>query len=62
MEKQTTCDLCGKEDKLYHCKCGGKFRSMHRYSFMHLCDHDHKSDDGSKIYLPKIVADKIENI
>ena len=26
------------------------------------CDYDHKSDDRSKIYLPKIVADKIEKI
>ena len=29
---------------------------------MHYCKYDHKTDDRTKIYLPKIVADKIEKI
>ena len=59
--KRKRCDLCRKKCPLipYNCKCGGIFCSVHRYSFLHFCDYDHKSYDRSKIHLPKIVADKI---
>ena len=61
--KTNRSDLCDKKYGLipFRCECGGKFCSEHRYSFTHYCNFDHFSFDRSKIYLPKIVKDKIEN-
>ena len=62
--KKKRCDFCDEKCPIipFTCKCGGKFCTIHRYSFMHFCDYDHKSDGRFKIYLPKIVAEKIEKI
>ena len=61
--KNNRCDLCNKKYGLipFQCKCGGKFCTEHRYSFMHCCDFDHSSFERSKIYLQKVVQDKITN-
>lgn len=61
--KRNRCSLCNKKYGLipFNCRCGGKFCSEHRYSFMHFCNFDHTSFERNKINLQKIIKDKIEN-
>ena len=37
MENQNTCDLCGKEEKLYYCECGKFFCRYHDHLILHKC-------------------------
>ena len=43
--KKNRCDMCDQKCGLIplKCKCGGKFCSEHRYTFMHCCDIDYPS-------------------
>ena len=58
------CDFCDRECFLIplNCKGSGNVCLVCRYSHIHVCKFYHKSYDISKIYLPKIVADKIDKI
>ena len=41
MENQNTCDLCGKEEKLYYCECGKFFCRYHHHLILHKCPVQH---------------------
>ena len=41
MENQKTCDLCGKEEKLYYCECGKFFCRYHHHIILHKCPFQH---------------------
>ena len=63
--KNNRCDFCNKKYGLipFECRCGGKFCTEHRYSFMHVCDLDYPSIERErlKVHLPKVVKDKVTN-
>ena len=62
--KKKRCDFCGNKilGLTFICKCNKKFCSFYECLKIHINDCNNKSDCESKIYLPKIVADKIEKI
>ena len=37
MDNKNTCDLCGKEKKLYYCQCGKFFCRYHHHLILHKC-------------------------
>ena len=63
--KKNRCDMCDKKYGLipFECKCGGTFCKTHRYTFMQYCGFDHTSLERErlKVYLPKIIKDKVNN-
>ena len=63
--KKNRCDMCDKKCGLipFKCKCGGKFCSEHRYTFMHCSDLDYPSIERErlKVHLPKVAKDKVNN-
>lgn len=48
----------------FHCRCGGLFCSMHRYSDKHECSFDYKAEGQAEIRKnnPVIVRDKVQKI
>ena len=58
--KKKRCDFCSKISGIkFICKCDKKFNSCYECFIIHIDDCNNKSDCESKIYLPKIVAEKI---
>ncbi|KAF5296530.1 hypothetical protein FQR65_LT01520 [Abscondita terminalis] len=66
-KKRMRCAECNKRlniTNMYHCRCGGIFCSQHRYSEVHHCNYDYKTE-GRKIIEqqnPVIVADKLNKL
>ncbi|KAK4873597.1 hypothetical protein RN001_012957 [Aquatica leii] len=66
-KKRIRCAECNKRlniTNMYHCRCGGIFCGQHRYSEVHHCNYDYKSE-GRKIIEqqnPVIVADKLNKL
>ena len=58
--KKKTCKFCGGISEIkFICKCDEIFDSCYECFIIHIDDCNNKSDCESKIYLPKIVAEKI---
>ena len=49
--KKNRCDMCDKKCGLipFKCKCGGKFCSEHRYTFLHCCHLDYLSIERERL-------------
>lgn len=66
-KKRMRCGLCNKRlniTNMYDCRCGGIFCAQHRYSEVHHCNYDYKTE-GRKILEqqnPVIVADKLNKL
>ncbi|XP_050310963.1 uncharacterized protein LOC126746683 [Anthonomus grandis grandis] len=65
IKKKSRCNECNKRlniTNIYNCRCGRIFCSQHRYSEVHRCTYDYKTE-GRKILErqnPLVTADKIQ--
>lgn len=66
-KKQLRCDQCNRKLNLsnnYRCRCGRLFCAQHRYSEVHNCSHDYKTE--GRLILerqnPLVVAEKLRKI
>lgn len=66
-KKQLRCDKCNRKLNItnnYRCRCGKMFCAQHRYSEVHNCEYDYKSE--GRIILerqnPLVVAEKLRKI
>ncbi|XP_012685887.1 AN1-type zinc finger protein 5a [Clupea harengus] len=64
--KKNRCFMCRKRVGLtgFDCRCGNLFCGLHRYSDIHNCTYDYKTEAAAKIRKenPVVVADKIQRI
>ncbi|RZC32009.1 ubiquitin, zf-AN1, Rad60-SLD and/or YukD domain containing protein [Asbolus verrucosus] len=67
IKKKSRCSECNKRlniTNIYNCRCGKIFCSQHRYSEVHHCNYDYKTE-GRRILEhqnPLVTADKINRI
>lgn len=66
-KKRMRCGECNKRlniTNMYHCRCGGIFCGQHRYSEVHRCNYDYKTEGRKLIEQqnPVIVADKLNKL
>lgn len=66
-KKRMRCGECNKRlniTNMYHCRCGGLFCGQHRYSEVHRCNYDYKTEGRKLIEQqnPVIVADKLNKL
>lgn len=66
-KKQLRCDQCNRKLNItnnYTCRCGRLFCAQHRYSEVHNCSHDYKTE--GRLILerqnPLVVAEKLRKI
>ncbi|CAG9763356.1 unnamed protein product [Ceutorhynchus assimilis] len=65
IKKKSRCNECNKRlniTNIYNCRCGRMFCSQHRYSEVHRCTYDYKTE-GRKILErlnPLVTADKVQ--
>jgi len=64
--KKNRCFVCRKRVGLigFDCRCGHLFCGIHRYSDVHNCPYDYKTEAAARIRKenPVVVADKIQRI
>uniref|UniRef100_A0A8D0HJM7 AN1-type zinc finger protein 5 n=1 Tax=Sphenodon punctatus TaxID=8508 RepID=A0A8D0HJM7_SPHPU len=64
--KKNRCFTCRKKIGLtgFDCRCGNLFCALHRYSDMHDCPYDYKTEAAEKIRKenPVVVAEKIQKL